>query len=99
MYHILAAKRHRQDGAFLGKLKTLAVAVRKNFGIAPDAPGLVELPAAVLACVRGVNEQVHVAAPGGGFHSVRTVDEVARARFHAEAVQSRLTKGRSDLVA
>jgi hypothetical protein len=65
MYHIFAPQGHRQDGAFLGKLKTLSIAVGKDLRIAADPPGLIEFPPAILAGVRRVDEQVDGALPRG----------------------------------
>ena len=63
MYHIFAPQGHRQDGAFLGKLKALPIAAGKNLRIAADPPGLIELPPAILTRVRGMNEQVNTPLP------------------------------------
>ncbi|HEX6409804.1 MAG TPA: hypothetical protein VFZ88_04360, partial [Sphingomicrobium sp.] len=93
MYHILAPQSHGQDGAFLGKKKTLAIAVRS----AAHAPRLIELPPPVFAGIGGVDQEVHISGAGGGLDAVRSVDEVARAGLHPEPVERVLPKRAGNL--
>src|SRR5438270_13473673 len=79
MYHIFAPKCHGQDSAIQGKYHPSRVA-------SAHAPGLVEVAAAVLAGVGGVDQQRDLARASGIFHLVGAVDEVAGARFHAKPV-------------
>jgi hypothetical protein len=92
VYHILAPQCHRQDSARLGEYHPLLLA-------SADAPRLVERPAAVLARVGGMDQEVDVAGAGGIFDTLGTVDEVACARFHAKAIESLLAEGFLDAVA
>src|SRR5215218_9281600 len=92
MYHILASQRHRQDGAFFRKYQSSRPA-------AADPPGLVELAAAVLASVGGMDQQMHLAGPGGGLDSVGAVDQRAAARFEPQAVERGLAQSGGDAVA
>src|SRR5436189_4841827 len=92
MYHILASQRHRQDGAFFRKYQSARPA-------AADPPGLVELPAAVIAGVRGMDQQTHLAGPGGSLDPVGTVDQSPAARLEAQAVEGGLAQGGGDAVA
>jgi hypothetical protein len=41
-----------------------------------------------------VDQQVHLAGSCGSFDPIRAVEQVAGARFHAEAVERRLAEGR-----
>jgi hypothetical protein len=92
MYHILAAKRHRQDGAREGKNQALRLA-------ATYAPRLVKGAVAVLACIGGVNEQVNLAGTGRHLNLLRSIDQRPAARFQAKAVERLLAEGGFDLLA
>ena len=48
--------------------------------------------AAVLAGVGGVDQQVDLAGPGGGFDPLGAVDQGAAARFQAQPVERRLAQ-------
>jgi hypothetical protein len=58
------------------------------------APGLVELPSAIIAGVGSVDEESDFPGPSGILDAVRAIDEVSCARFHANAVERRLPKRR-----
>jgi hypothetical protein len=85
MYHIFAAKCHRQDSARLGEYHPLGTA-------AADAPCLVHALAPVLACVGGVDEEVDLAGPGGGLDPLGAGDQRAGTRLQAEPVERILTQ-------
>ena len=87
MYHIVAPKGHGQVSAPFGEYHPPGLA-------SAYPPSLVELAAAVFAGVRGVEQERDLAGAGSGLDPFRAVDEVARARFHAEAVERRLVKTR-----
>jgi len=99
MYHIFAPEGHGQDGAFLGKKKALSAVAFSDFVRATDAPGLIELPPPVLARIGSVDQKTNISIAGSDLDPVRTVDEVARARLHAKAIESRLPKGCLNAVA
>src|SRR4249919_1785614 len=84
VYHILAPQCHGQDSTVGGEYHPLRTA-------SADPPGLVELSPPVFACITGMDEQSDLAHSGGSFDAVRSIDEVAGARFHAEPVECRLT--------
>jgi hypothetical protein len=83
MYHIFAAQCHRQDSARLWEYHPSLVA-------STHSPCLVEAPAAVLARIGGMEEQVDLAGAGGGLDALGAVDQIARPRFHSEAVEGGL---------
>src|SRR5260221_2617587 len=80
MYHIFAPKCHGQDSAIQGEYHPPDLA-------SAHTPGLIELAAAVLAGVGGVDQQRDLARAGGIVDLVGAVDEVAGPGFHAEAVE------------
>src|SRR4029453_16700061 len=84
MYHILGAQRHRQDGASLRKYQALAAPAA---GPRTDSEGLVELPAAVLAGVGGMDQQRHLALTGSGLDALGAIDEHAAASLQAKPVE------------
>jgi hypothetical protein len=92
MYHIFAAKRHRQDGAREGKNQPLCLT-------ATYAPRLVKGAVAVFAGIGGVDQQVDLAGSGCDLNLLRAVDQGAAARFEAEAVERLLAEGLFDLFA
>jgi len=57
-----------------------------------DPLGLVETPAPVLSGVGSVDEKVDLAGAGSSFDPVETVDKVACACLHAEAIEHVLTE-------
>ena len=99
MYHILAPQGHGQDGAFLGKKKTLSAVVVNGFVRTSDPPGLVEPLSPVLARIRGVDQKPDLALPCRGLDALGTVDEIARSRLHSEAIESGLTESALDALA
>jgi hypothetical protein len=80
MYHILAAKRHRQDGAGERKNQALLLA-------SADPPGLVEAAIAVPAGIRRMDQQVNLAGAGSLLDALGAVDQRPAAGFEAEAVE------------
>src|SRR4051794_39452608 len=85
MYHILAPQCHRQDSAALRENHPLSLA-------AADAPALVHPPAAVLARIEGVEQEMDLAGSRGRFDLVSTVDQIAGARLHPETVERGLAQ-------
>src|SRR4051812_25693207 len=83
VYHILAPKCHGQDSASVGEYHPLA---KLHFAASADPPGLVELLAPVLARIRRVDEQRHLAAARRIFDALGAADEVTGASFHSETV-------------
>jgi hypothetical protein len=53
---------------------------------------LVETAVAVLARIRGMDQQTYLARSRCGLDAVEAVDEIAGARFHAETVERSLAK-------
>jgi hypothetical protein len=92
VYHIFAPEGHGQDGAFLGEKKALPAIAVNNFVGTADAPSLVELPAAILARIYRVNQELDGALASGDFNLVGAIDEVARTSLHPKAIQRRLTE-------
>ena len=62
MYHIVAAQRHRQYGAFQRDYHAAQVL---TLGIEANAQCLIELAIAIFGGVSGVEQQMELAAPGG----------------------------------
>jgi hypothetical protein len=60
---------------------------------------LVERPAAVFAGVGGVEEKVDLSDTGGRLDALGAVDEIARARFHTEAIERVLAERRLSALA
>src|SRR5437764_10812958 len=85
MYHIFAPQCQRQDSTRLGEYHPPRAAIS-------DAPRLIEAPAAVLAGVGGVDQQVDLAGAGSGLDPLGAVDDVAGARLHPEAIEHRLAQ-------
>jgi hypothetical protein len=89
MYHILATKCHGQDSAPLWEYHP----PRETGALASaDAPGLVHAPAPIFARIERMEQQVDFAGTRSIFDLVRTVDEVAGARFHPKPVERRLAQ-------
>lgn len=63
---------------------------------AANPQGLVEPAAAILARVRGVNQQAHFAAPRRRLDSLRAGDQIARPGLESKAIERRLAQGRFD---
>ncbi len=85
MYHILAAKRHRQDGAGEGKNQPLGWTTAY-------APGLVEGAVAILAGVRGMDKHVHLSGASCLLDPLGTVDQGAASGFEAQPIERLLAK-------
>src|SRR5690348_4840842 len=85
VYHIFAPECHGQDSARLGENHPLRLA-------SADPPRLIEAAAAIFASIGGVDEQMDLARAGSGLDPLGAVDELARARLHAEPVERRLAK-------
>ena len=68
-------------------------------GAAADAPGLVEPPAAVLAGIGGMDQQLNLALARRGFDPLGAGDQRAAARFKAEPVERLLAQRRLDPLA
>src|SRR5690348_2454707 len=87
VYHIVPPKCHGQDSARQREYHPLLLS-------AADPPGLVEFAAAVLGGVGRVDEEVDLARSRGRLDLVGAVDQVARARLHAEPVERGLAQSR-----
>jgi hypothetical protein len=85
MYHILAAKRHRQDGAFGWKNQALRLA-------SANPPSLVEGAIAVLTSIGGMDQQVDLAGACRLLDPFGTGQQCATSRFQAKAVQRLLAE-------
>ena len=81
MYHIFAAKRHRQDGAPFGKYQAL------RGPPPPTRQAWSSLLAAVLAGVGGMDQQRTLPCAGGSFDALGAGDQRAAAGFEAQAVE------------
>src|SRR5439155_10110097 len=57
-----------------------------------DAPSLIHALAAILACVRRVDQQMDLAGTCRRFDLVRAVDQIAGPRLHAEAIERGLAQ-------
>ena len=66
---------------------------------APNAPGLVEPPASILAGVGSVDQQVNLALARGDLDLLRAVDQRPAAGFQAEPVERLLPERRFDPLA
>jgi hypothetical protein len=86
MYHIFAAKCHGQDSAVRWEYHPLRPP-------AANAPGLIKLPAPIIAGISGMDKKVDLAGASGCFDTVGAVDEIARLGFHAKAIQRSASQG------
>ena len=93
MYHIVAAQRQRQYGPPLWKNQSPPLLA------AADAPGLIELSAAILAGVGGVDQELNLASPGSDVDLLAPGDEVTGARLQPEPVERCLAKRLLDPIA
>ena len=82
MYHILAPQRQRQYGSARWKNQTLAAA---SFASLPTRQRLVELAAAVLAGIGGVEQQMDLAAAQRDLDLLAAGDQIARPAPRARA--------------
>ena len=82
MYHIVAAKRQRQYGPALWKNQPPDL-----FAVASDTPGLVELAAAILAGIGGMDEQEHVSTTRCNLDPIAAGEKETRAGFEAQPIQ------------
>jgi hypothetical protein len=85
MYHIFAPKCHGQDSARLGEYHPLLLS-------SAYAPGLIKALAPILARIGSMKEHLHLARTRGGLDAFGAVDEVSRARLHAEAIERVLSQ-------
>ena len=96
MYHIFAPQCQRQDSTRLGEYHPPRAPISHA---RPDSVGLIEAPAAVLAGVGGVDQQVYLTGASGGLDPFGAVDDVAGTRLHPEAIEHRLAQRQRDPLA
>jgi hypothetical protein len=92
MYHILAAQRHRQDGAAFGKNQALLLS-------ASDPPGLVERAIAVLARIGGMDQQMDLAGARRLLDPLAPRQQGSAAGFEPQPVKRLLAKALFDPLA